>query len=790
MSTPRSQHPGYLVLAEVALVLVSAAILYSFVRLFDGTAFLVTLVPVVVFTHATTILMRRTGVGLGMTTVVSVLGFALLSTWLWFPETSTALLPTPSTWSAFNHSLQAAWVALDQLTTPVPAQSGFLVIGGFVLFCAIFLADWAAFRLWSPLEALVGYLALYLFGVMLGTQNQQVATAVALATSVCLFLLAFRALRLSSESSWLASRGADGRPRPGTGAAMGWLVRLGVPVMVLAVALGTIVGPALPGTGDAALVDWREEREQSNRIVVSPLVEIRDRLVNQSDAEAFTVESPQPAYWRLTALDTFDGEIWRSSGRYAEANGALDATVPDSVGGDQILQRFQIANLRATWLPAAFQPLAVEVTGSDTVVRYQDSSSTLIVDNDVPSSDDLTYDVVSQVPRPTAEQLARTELSVPGELSHQLDLPDSLSPAVRSLAEEVADQARATTPYARALALQSFFRDEGVFASDDHEFTYVLGTAQGGHGGDAVVQFLESGRGYCEQFAGTYAAMARVLGLPARVAVGFTWGEPDPQDPGRFTVRGRHAHAWPEVWLGSDVGWVAFEPTPGRGAPTMGDYAGIAPSQASAGGRSGGTEPLDEQLLPPQVPQDQPSEPSQQGPEEARSDDLLSSISGTEGTPARWPLALGIAGVGILAILGLYMLGAPALMAWARRRRRAMAGDRPGARVMVAWEDSEESMALLGVVREPSETHGEFAKRAAGALASQAENIGELAATSEVAAYSADGPSTVATERAEQVADEIGAEARRSASRSRRLRAELDPRSIWASLRQTFRHRS
>src|SRR5690606_14327556 len=95
-----------------------------------------------------------------------------------------------------------------------------------------------------------------------------------------------------------------------------------------------------------------------------------------------------------------------------------------------------------------------------------------------------------------------------------------------------------------------------------------------GHSTDALVDFLDSRRGYCEQFAGTFAAMARTLGIPARVAVGFTPGDPDPAVADTFVVRGRHAHAWPEVWF-PQVGWVPFEPTPGRGMPGATDYTGL-----------------------------------------------------------------------------------------------------------------------------------------------------------------------------------------------------------------------
>ncbi len=89
--------------------------------------------------------------------------------------------------------------------------------------------------------------------------------------------------------------------------------------------------------------------------------------------------------------------------------------------------------------------------------------------------------------------------------------------------------------------------------------------------------FLDQRRGYCAQFAGTCAAFARALGLPARVAVGFTWGEGG--EDGTLVVKGKHYHAWPEVYV-EGVGWVPFEPTPGRGIPGAEQYTGVAPAQA------------------------------------------------------------------------------------------------------------------------------------------------------------------------------------------------------------------
>src|SRR5262249_38362786 len=92
-----------------------------------------------------------------------------------------------------------------------------------------------------------------------------------------------------------------------------------------------------------------------------------------------------------------------------------------------------------------------------------------------------------------------------------------------------------------------------------------------GSGNSAIEDFLDSRQGFCEQFAGAFAAMARAVGLPARVAVGFAPGRYDGRE---FTVLSRDAHAWPEVYL-AGLGWTQFEPTPagaqaGQADPTVG----------------------------------------------------------------------------------------------------------------------------------------------------------------------------------------------------------------------------
>src|SRR5665809_113398 len=91
---------------------------------------------------------------------------------------------------------------------------------------------------------------------------------------------------------------------------------------------------------------------------------------------------------------------------------------------------------------------------------------------------------------------------------------------------------------------------------------------------------FEDERGYCQQFSGTMALMLRMLGIPARVAAGFSPGSYN-RDTGEFRVRDLDAHSWVEVYF-TGIGWVPFDPTP-TAAPAESQSAAAAASAASAG---------------------------------------------------------------------------------------------------------------------------------------------------------------------------------------------------------------
>jgi hypothetical protein len=114
--------------------------------------------------------------------------------------------------------------------------------------------------------------------------------------------------------------------------------------------------------------------------------------------------------------------------------------------------------------------------------------------------------------------------------------------------------ARARSPYEATLRLERWFRSDGNFTYDEQP--------PRSSGLPPLVDFVErTHAGYCQHFAGAMTVMLRMLGVPARVAVGFTAGT---WKGGVWTVTDYQAHAWVEAWF-AGYGWLTFDPTPGRG---------------------------------------------------------------------------------------------------------------------------------------------------------------------------------------------------------------------------------
>ncbi len=706
---------------ELPLVTVTIATVVGFIRVYDGWSFLSQLLAFALGAHALAIGTRRLRAPAPVVVVLATGGAAVAATWILFPDTTTFGLPTTESWQAASEALRVARDQYPVVIAPTEVLPGFQLAAGVALWLAAWFGDWTAHRLRATAEAVAATTAIFVFCSVLGSGRDEIACAAAFAAAVLLFVAVQRSLAIDRDQSWLPTHRTTARA----------VLRSAVLLAVIALAAGVLIGPVLPGARSEAAISWRgDQGGEGTRVTVSPMVEIRKRLVDQSNREVFQVRATEPAYWRLTSLDAFDGEIWSSSSEFKRAGDELPTSAPASRNFRAITQTVTIEALAALWAPTAFE--AVSLTAAETPLLWDPDSSTLIVDRSEPTSDGLTYSVVSQVPQFGPDELGRARGPDPGSVrARYLGLPSGFPVLASDLARQVT--AAADTRYDQALALQDWFRSE---------FEYSLESASG-HGDDAVEQFLRSGEGYCEQFAGTFAAMARSLGIPARVAVGFTPGTTDPDDPDLYRVYGRHAHAWPEVFF-PETGWVAFEPTPGRGMPGAEAYTGVRAQQDPA-------QPAPQTTTSTTAVRTTSTSPGDQSP--TTRPPLSQQTESTASDPARSEAADD--GAWRFVAIGV-LLAAVAGAVLIRRRRRTARQRASMSEADRAWARVVDALGRRrGVDVDPALTHLEVADLAAPAAGPAAEALQRLAELVTTARWSEDGLGPDATAEIDELTAQV-----------------------------------
>ena len=757
-------HRQLLAWSEVALGLVTLAAVFGLRRVFVGTEWLAPLAVQVVVAHAAAALLRRAGAHAVVSFVAMGALAAVVVSATYVGDTTTFGIPGPASIDAIGRALEAGWAAFPDVKAPTEPLAGFLIAAAVAVWASAAVGDWAAFRLGASFEAVAVSATTFVVTAVLSRDQFRGVSAGVWLAAVLLFLLLRRADRLGRAATWVGERRSSG-PKA--------LVTVGAVLAVLAIVGAAVVSPRLPGAQEEAIVSLRDlgDDDAGTRITVSPLVDIRSRLVDQADTELFTVRTETRAYWRLTSLDNFDGRIWKSNGSY----GAVGRELPDGVdtasAAETFDQQYSISALSQIWLPAAFEPQAV---AAGQTVRYDEVSATLIVDQETETSNNLDYQVRSSLPVHSPDELATASTGVPTDIADAyLGLPSDFSPRVSQVAEEVT--AAGTNPYARALLLQDFFRDG---------FTYDLDVGPG-HGENAIEDFvLETREGYCEQFAGSYAAMARSLGIPARVAVGFTPGVQSPTDTTLYRVTGKQAHAWPEVYLG-DFGWVAFEPTPGRGAPFAERYTGVPESQVAPGSDDPNESAVQEPATTTPVAEGATTTLPDFGESFGFPEDVGTGDLGAAGDtdPSPWPARLATGAGVLVSLVAAYLLAVPAVT-WLRRhlrRRRATTGRD---RVALAWDESLSSIRRAGVAVRDSDTHAEVDGRVRDRLPEIAPQMAALAHAAQVVAYApvrADGDGNDPDDDGADalgLADTIGRRLRSLLSPKDRLLTELHPRRL------------
>ncbi|MFF7444955.1 MULTISPECIES: transglutaminaseTgpA domain-containing protein [unclassified Streptomyces] len=468
------------------------------------------------------------------------------------------VIPTPEAFQRFADLLRQGGDDIARYAIPAPLDSAgirLMIIGGvLVIGLAV---DTLAVTFRGAAPAGLPLLALYSVAAGLSDGGADWLWFLVAAAGYLMLLLAEGRDRLSQ---W--GRVFGGAPRtPGGESGVVAPVRTGRRIGAVALGLALVVPVALPSM-DGGLLDGTGtgvgggSGSGGTIAAVNPLVSLRDNLNVDEDRQVLTLrtepEDQGSLYVRIVSLDDFDGRTWKPSKRNIEK---VPDEFPTPVGLGADIRRAEITtrvvaaeDYRQDFLPMPYPPSGVEVEGN---WRYEPEGMTLVGDHGQ-NTGGVAYEVKSLVVQPTAEQLAAATAPPAGLRREYTKVPDSL-PAV------VARTARAVTQdsanhYEQAVKLQEYFSLTGGFQYDTQ--------VQVGSGTEAIARFLKDKQGFCVHFSFAMAAMARTLGIPARVAVGFAPGTP--QVDGTVSVGLRDAHAWPELYF-EGVGWTRFEPTPTRG---------------------------------------------------------------------------------------------------------------------------------------------------------------------------------------------------------------------------------
>ena len=747
---------------RVALGALLVATLLSFELLFIADGHVGPSVLGCALAMGITALTRRWGAGPFLTFELSLAALFWYLTLVFQASESFYGLPTPAAGTGISRLISDAVEAASVDYAPIPVRAGYVIMVVVGFWFATTIAEVAAFRWRRPILAALPCIVLFAIPVVVGSNQGSGFFLVLFLSMLLLFWASESSHRLRSWGRWVTTwsdRKKDEEPRSVTG---GLAFRMGATCVV-----ATIAAPMFLPTIGGEWFPWRSgsgsgggSGSGSGSGEVNLLVDIAPKLLEQSGQTLFKVEAEDAAYWRLASLVDFDGRHWHEiESDRIPSNGELADPPPGASPeqADLLEQTVDIVALRGEFLPAAVQPTSI----SGIEPSYSTETHDLHVDE---VEADTAYSVTSAPLSPTYNQLSRAEAGFPPtNLAAPVytETHGTISPRVKRLLDSWMKGVRGD--FEQLITLQERLRGPEYGYSTNVEYA---------ESDNYLEKFLIEDRlGFCQQFATAFALLARELGHPTRVSVGFLPGSQEPSASGlsEFTVRGTDAHAWPEVYF-EDKGWIRFEPT-ARGLSATPVYtippdglrdireiggAGNAPEGPAPDDPAGNLGPAPDD---PEVPAEASEEPIASPVEE----------------PA-WQAAF-VRLVSLLALVLVVWVIVVPLLKRERNRRRYRRAREPGEIALAAWAHFEDDAGEMFLPRAPAESASAFVKRLAAERRVTGFASERLALLYETAAYSA----------ASMTRDEA-AEAKRLAGT---LAADLWTRaSLWQKATRLFSVRS
>ncbi|MEC5190360.1 MULTISPECIES: transglutaminase family protein [unclassified Arthrobacter] len=704
-----------------------------------------------------------------LVTAGALTSLVLILTFTFFrPQSTAGLIPSGATMTQLGRYVRRASETILAESAPVAPNAGIVLLVCAALGLTVILVDALAYPLALPALSGLGILAVLIVPAMIKPQSVGV---LAFAAAACGYLL------ILGCSHWFAPdarTGAEAVRNPGQ-------FRRGALTGAAALAATLVLQLVTPGFDQGSFPQGSRLNPFGPASGLNPMISLGNSLRSPSGDGRITyaTNAPSTPYLRSVTVDSFNGDNWAPDDRDETrrlGTGRLDSGLEPAATEVRVVTAVNTGQFTSPYLPVPYAPEAVNgLTG-----RWSWDPATLSIKGVDTNSRDQQYVALSVAPQLTADLLAQATGPVQGVSEEFIRTPDNVPEIVRTTAETVT--AGSATPYARAMALQRYLRSVN--------FTYSLQSpVQGGYDGNGLsvlADFLTEKSGYCIHFASAMAVMARLEGIPSRIAVGYAPGRPTGSTVSiggqgalpEYEVDARDAHAWPELYF-QGLGWVPFEPTPSRGVvPAYASDAAV-PSGASTNETNDGLLP-DRGPVPSPVPSVAPV-----------------PLPGAAARPdAAGALLPALYGTAALLLLGL-LLASPHLARGAVRRRRLSASGLTGsagadATALLAWAELRDLSKDYGVAPRISETPRHFSDRlrSSGALgepqgldADGHQAVRSLTADFERREYGRPGEGTAGTGAAGALIAAVRASLDGNAGRLVRFRAAWLPPSILAAWR-------
>lgn len=660
--------------AAIAFAVLGASL--SLNGVFRGWAWLVPAITTVFVVGLTLAVLRALRVHPVLTTLGGFLALVFILDFTFFrPESIAGFIPSGATLDTLGQFLKRAGETVVSETAPVSPNAGIVFVACAGLGLVAILIDALAVPLGMPATSGLGLLVVLVFPATIKPQGGGLPGFLAAAVGFILIL---------GCSQWFAP---DSRLQTDNAHGTGQLKRSMV-IGGVALVLGLLLPLAVPGFERGTFPVGSRLNPWGVSNGLNPMITLGNSLRNPTGDGSITyaTSSTAPVYLRSVTIDKFDGDTWAPDDREASRRIGPGRMAPDYPLPAELVRQLTVVDtgqFTSPYLPVPYAPTAVNGLSG----RWSWDPETLSIRGEDSTTRNQQYAVYSALPSVTSATLSQDNAKPTSISQDFIQLPSNVPDIVKNTAKTVT--AGANGNYSKAMAIQNYLRSS--------QFSYSLqAPVQGGYDGNGLsvlADFLQQKSGYCVHFASAMAVMARLEGIPSRIAVGYAPGhatgatvavagqEPLPE----YQVDARDAHAWPELYF-EGVGWVAFEPTPSRG---------VVPPYASDPVAAGGPSTnLHDENLAPGASTPAPSTaavPPVAGPG-------VGSGTGTGSAAILYVTAAAL----LLAVL----VASPRLVRSGIRARRL----RPGGPVL-AWAELQDLATDYGVPPVPSETPRHFAAR-------------------------------------------------------------------------------